>query len=315
MPQNNKLSFLERFLGKADVISDEALFSCINRSCPSIAKNKKKLSVNLVSGVYKCWVCGRSGRSLRFLLKPFCSEEEIKSVHKLFKGQQYQPQKFDFVPSLPVGFVPLVNLENLEAAKPYFNYLYSRNVTKEQILHFKLGITFDDAKFKRRIIFPSFDENGFLNFVIGRSLDDNVFVKYHNIDVPKGWKNHIILNELNIDFMKPLVIVEGFFDFFNAGQNATFIAGNDLSINSKLFSKIVENKTEIYLALDSDAKQHQLRLANKFFRHDVSVYLIDLMPYKDPGSISKEQFKERLEQAKIFNEKDMVISKARDVLC
>src|SRR3990167_10981978 len=106
------LNYLERFLCKADVYREEALFPCINKSCPSLAKGKKKLSINLVSGVYKCWVCGWKGRSIRPLLKPFASEEEIKSGHKLFKNEKEEQQQFNFIPSLPKGFVPLVKLKN-----------------------------------------------------------------------------------------------------------------------------------------------------------------------------------------------------------
>lgn len=305
-----QLDFLERFLGKADIVSDEALFFC--QFCHH---HKKKLSVNLKSGVYKCWVCGRHGRSIHFLLKPFCSNEEIKLVHKLFKGTVEQP-KFDFIPVLPQGFVPLTGNEKSTVMRPFFNYLAGRGVSDEQIFQFKLGVTFDDDKFKRRIIFPSFDASGFLNFAIGRSLDDNVFQKYNNIDVPKGWKNNIVINELNIDFEKPLVLVEGFFDLFNAGDNATFLAGNDLSVFSRLFSKIVENNTEVYLALDSDATKFQMRLANKLYRHGISVYLADLLLYgKDPGSISKEQFQECLSQSKPFTEKDYLLLKVHELIC
>ena len=315
MQQKKQLDFLERFLGKADIVSDEALFSCINRTCPSLAKGKRKLSINLVSGVFKCWVCGKSGKSIHFLLKPFCSNEEIKSVHKLFKGIVEQ-KIFDFIPALPQGFIPLATNEQLSATEPYFNYLYRRGVTDEQIFQFKLGVTFaDDQKFKRRVIFPSFDAGGFLNFVIGRSINNDCFVKYNNIDVPRGFKNSIILNELNIDLEKPLVLVEGFFDLFNAGHNATFLAGNDLSINSKLFTKIVENNTKIYLALDSDATKFAYRLANKFYRHSVEVYIVSLGEYKDPGSMSKERFQQFLSLAKPFTEKDYFLLKVKELCC
>lgn len=309
---NKQLSYLERFLGKADVYRQEALFFCTNKSCPSLSKNKKKLSINIQSGVYKCWVCGIHGRSLRFLLKPFASNEEIKHCNKLFKGEEPKKQ-FDFIPALPKGFLPLSELKETTSTNPFFNYLSRRGVQRETIFQYKLGITFEDEKFRKRIIFPSFDENGFLNFVIGRSIEDTQFRKYDNIDVPKGWKNQIILNELNIDFQKPLVIVEGFFDLFNAGDNATFLAGNDLSLNSKLFSKIVEYQTPVYLALDSDATKLAYRLAYKFSRHNIEAYLIDLNFHKDPGSMFKDQFQEKINTAKLFTEKDYLLMRVRDV--
>lgn len=309
-----QIQFLEKFLGKADIFSDEALFSCINRACPSLAKNKKKLSINIFSGVYKCWVCGWKGRSLYPLLKPFCSNEEIKSVHKLFKGEK-EKKEFNFIPALPEGFTPLIEIQNQTSVQPFFNYLHGRGVTKEQMLQYKLGVSFKDDKFKRRVIFPSFDENGFVNFVIGRSIDENRFRKYENIDVPKGWKNQIILNELNIDFQKPLIIVEGLFDLFSAGDNATFLAGSDLNVNSKLFSKIVEHNTKVYLALDSDVQNQQMKLANKFYRHGIEVYTVSLGGYKDPALMNKEQFQEKIIQAKLFTEKDYLLMKVKDALC
>lgn len=309
-----QLNFLERFLGKADIYSQEALFVCTNKSCPSIAKNKKKLSINTLSGVYKCWVCGLHGRSLRFLLKPFASNEEIKSANKLFKGIVQEERKFDFIPALPKGFLPLIE-QNSIAVQPFLNYLFTRGVRQEQILQYKLGVSFEDEKFKRRVIFPSFDATGFVNFVIGRSIDDNAFRKYDKIDTPKGWTNHIILNELNIDFQKPLVLVEGFFDLFNAGDNATFLAGNSLSVNSKLFSKIVENNTKICLALDSDATEFAYKLANKFYRHEIEVYLVPLKGYKDVGEMSVELFQQCLSEAKLFEEKDLLMWRAKEILC
>ena len=311
MDQKNKLDLLERYLGKCSFneSNQEAVFFC-----PFCHHHKRKLSVNLISGVFHCWVCGKAGRSLRNLLKPFCSEEEIKSVHKLFKGAVEQKQ-FDFIPSLPKGFVSLFEIKDSGAAKPFLSYLASRSVGMEEVVRFKLGVTFDDEKLKNRVIFPSFDADGFLNFVIGRSLNDSQWPKYSNCDVPRGWKNTIILNELNIDFQKPLVLVEGFFDLFNAGDNATFLAGNDLSFNSKLFAKIEENHTQVILALDSDAQEFQFKLAHKMFRHGISVYLADLMPYKDPGSMSKVQFSLKRGEAKLFTEKDHLLFRARNILC
>ena len=62
----------------------------------------------------------------------------------------------------------------------------------------------------------------------------------------------IIFNELNIDWSKELTIVEGPLDLIKTNDNATCLLGSSLTEDMLLFQKIVANKTNIKLALDSD---------------------------------------------------------------
>ena len=61
-----KLSILKEALGSYYKSREEDLFVC-----PFCKHHKKKLSVNLTLGVYKCWVCDSKGKSLHRLIKRF----------------------------------------------------------------------------------------------------------------------------------------------------------------------------------------------------------------------------------------------------
>jgi len=309
---SQKLDILEKFLGEYHYSESqqEAVFFCY-----FCKHHKKKLSVNLETGKFHCWVCGKKGRSLRPLLKKFCSESEIKNIHKLFKGLEQTEQDFaSFVLKLPEDFMPLAAIKETRFGESLYRYLAHRGASVEDVLKFKLGTSMKDEEFKNRIIFPSFDANGYLNFYLARSVNENVRPKYVNADIPKGYKNKIIINELNLNFQAPLTIVEGFFDLFKTNKNATFLAGNDLSMNSSLFQQISTNKTPVYLALDADAKEQQDRLATKFYAHGVPVYLIDVSPYKDVGEMTREEFLTRHKNAKEYTERDSFLFRAHKAL-
>jgi len=68
-------------------------------------------------------------------------------------------------------------------------------------------------------------------------------MKYKNPDASKD----VVFNELNIDWKDKIFLVEGVFDAIKAGTDSVPLLGSTLNENSKLFQKIVENDTAIYL--------------------------------------------------------------------
>jgi hypothetical protein len=60
-------------------------------------------------------------------------------------------------------------------------------------------------------------------------------------------------------------------------------------IPTKLFNKILENSSEIYIALDNDAKQDAIKLVEKLEKYGKSVKIIDLDD-KDPSEIGYQNF-------------------------
>jgi hypothetical protein len=131
--------------------------------------------------------------------------------------------------------------------------------------------------------------------------------------VPKGYKSQIIINELNIDWKKPVVICEGFVDMLKSVTNTVPLFGKSMSQQSKLFESIVLNDTPVYLALDADAKKDAQKLAKSFISYDVSCYNIDVEPYKDIGEMNHEQFQERYNSAKLLNKMDLLRERIRSL--
>jgi len=142
----------------------------------------------------------------------------------------------------------------------------SRGIEEHDILRYKIGIA-ASGDYARRIIFPSFDAKGALNFYTGRAYNGH----YLNAEVPHGYKNSIILNELNVDWTKPVVITEGFPDVYKSVLNTVPLFNSRLHTESLLFETVVQRAVEVVLALDLDASKKQDELCKKFNAFDVPV--------------------------------------------
>ena len=130
--------------------------------------------------------------------------------------------------------------------------------------------------------------------------------KYLN---PQASKD-IIFNELYLDFDQDLVIVEGIFDAVIAGPNAVPILGSTLRENSKLFQMIIKNDTPIYIGLDNDAENKSRRIIRDLLNYGIEVYKIDTSGFDDIGSIQKEEFLKRKNEAVLCDSDDYLLYEA-----
>jgi len=146
-----------------------------------------------------------------------------------------------------------------------------------------------------RVIIPSFNLNGRVNYFVGRSYTGN-WRKYLSPSVGRD----IVFNELYVDWNEDLIIVEGVFDAVVA-ENAIPILGSSLSVGSELFKKIVENDAATYIALDADAEKKAMALISQLLKYDVELYKVDITPYSDVGEMSKKEFVERKNNAVKMN--------------
>ena len=95
---------------------------------------------------------------------------------------------------------------------------------------------------------------------------------------------------MNIDWSKEVTIVEGPFDLMKTGENSTCLLGSKLSKSGKLFSKIVENKSPVLLALDQDMKMESYKIARLLSSYGVDVRIFKNTSNTDVGGMSKESF-------------------------
>ena len=173
-------------------------------------------------------------------------------------------------------------------------------MTQKDLLYFKLGAV-TKGRYRRRVIIPSFDSSGVLNYYTARGIDTDVIRKYLN---PKVKRSEIIFNEINIDWKRELTLVEGPFDLIKSNENATCLLGSSLSEHHELFKKIVANRTPVVLALDPDAIKKTHDIAAILARFDVSVRILKFNNFSDVGEMPKGLLTKLLPQAAAWSELD-----------
>ena len=286
---NEKLSILHNILGKSYKSNEEYLFAC-----PYCDHHKNKFSVNVDKNVYKCWICDARGKNLFRVIRRFGSfsqqekwkeltgfKQDLGEFDNLFEVEVVVKQR-EAVLDMPQGFKSLTRQSGNKSHIRALKYLSERGIGKYDILKWKIGYT-TEGQFKNRIIIPSFNNVGDLNYFIARTFSDD-YRRYMNPPVSRD----IIFNELYVDFDEELTIVEGVFDAIKA-ENAVPILGSTIRETSKLFKKIVQNDTPVLLALDPDAKKKSESIKNLFLKYGVEVREIQYPDERDIGDMSKEE--------------------------
>lgn len=297
--QSDKVAFIQSVFGRADIHHDGVNVSvrCPNRECPSssISAQKRKFCIRIDDDRTHCWVCGIKGRLSKILRLYVGREALTKYVGSGMAQTQYFESATDPKPVvLPTDFRLLGPL--LENMQPHINayvrYLYGRGLTDRDIWYFKFGISNEPA-WRSRIIMPSFDADGHINWIVGRIILDGVRPKYLDADGDKD----IVFNEMNIDWTRELTIVEGPFDLTKCDENATCLLGSNFSEKSRLFEMIARHNTPVILALDSDVKRKASKIAILASEFDVDIKMLPLGGKKDVGEMTKQEFLSAKSQA------------------
>ena len=296
---SEKLKLLKRALGRCWTNEEEHQFHC-----PKCNHHKLKLSVNIDKGVFKCWICDYSGTKISPLIRRFApsyyadwrlleGEVDLGKYDTIFAEQEEPPPQ---VIDLPENFQTLTG-KKTRVKRRALNYLYSRGFTDTDILAWKIGFC-DFGEYQDRVIVPSFDVQGNLNFFIARSYTDD-WMKYKNPKVSKD----IIFNGLNVDWDSDIILVEGVFDAMKC-RNAIPLLGSTLRENSILFQKICERKPNVYLALDDDVKDKEFGIAKRLREYGINAMSIKITPYADIGEMPVEIVEERKQNADIVSDLD-----------
>lgn len=305
MNKNQAENILFNVLGNYKKLSNELLFYC-----PECNHHKPKLSINLDKNAFKCWVCDYRGRNIRRIVRRCGNFSQLKkwdqitnrinydSFENLFdeKEEKEQPQKLN----LPEEFFSLTAKHKSRAAHRAYKYLRDRNLTDEDILRWKIGYCLD-GEYRNRVIIPSFDDDGDVNYFVGRSFSGDSY-KYKN---PRASKN-VVFNELFVDWDSDLILVEGVFDAIVAG-NSVPVLGSTVRFDSRLIKKIVYNDTPVYLAFDEDAQKKENKVIAMLSKFDIELYKIDTSGYEDVGSMSKKVFEGRKNNASFIDQENYLL--------
>jgi DNA primase len=299
-----KIQILTDILGDYYHSGNELLFKC-----PFCSHHKKKLSVNIAKGAAKCWVCDWSTPNLSRIVKrlgnysqvqlwnELCGIIEISDYEKIFAEQTEVQEETEIILDLPPEFQSLCNKDHSLSSLPARRYLRERGLTKEDILYWKIGYAVS-GEYAGRVIIPSFNMDGKVNYYIGRTYEDN-WKKYINPDVRKD----LIFNELYVDWSQDVTIVEGVFDAIKA-KNAIPILGSTLREGSRTFRELIKNDSAVFIALDPDAEKKADRLIKDLLHYDAEVYKIPIPENIDVGEMSHEQFLECKKKAKLIKNTD-----------
>lgn len=232
----------------------------ISFNCPVCddGRNKHNLEINYINGVYKCWSCGDSEDTHGSLTKLFTryGNKSHKKLYGILRPESIVPTKKKYKKMvLPESYVKFSDSNPIyPVRRQAYNYLKNRGITDEIIEKYNIGFC-DQGSHSGRIIVPSYDNKGNLNYYIARSWDPRSKFKYKN---PEAEKDKIIFNERLIDWDKDIYLVEGVFDGFFL-DNSIPMLGKHMS--ELLFEKLYDKSNgNIIIALDGDAFDNAIKL-------------------------------------------------------
>jgi len=319
---------ITNLLGESKQGSYDSTVSQYQFNCPSCAEekgyvdNKYNLEISFSMGKYHCWSCGIAG-NLSSLVKRLGGKEVYNEYFRIIKdikeSKYYNLDLFkdnsEFFSEnylkLPKTFKK-IDL-NTTTNKVLKAYLEKRKITQDIIDFYNIGVTgWDGEEFswRNRIIFPSYDSTGDLNYFIGRTFRDNdKRVKYKNCDADKS---QIILHEDKIQWDCDIYLVEGAIDCIYF-PNCISLMGKYLTEKMELYNKLVERaNANIIICLDGDTNiSDTKRIYSLLNTGELTgrIKYIRLgeedLPWKDFGEIYEECGKEgiikAMKSAKQFN--------------
>ena len=295
-----KLRITHQILGSSRKSRDEYLFTC-----PFCNHHKKKLSINFGKGYWKCWVCDTRGKNIYRIIRKFGTYQQrqkwlelegrldLNEFENIFS--EMKNEKDEQIINLPDEFISLCNKRLPRSSRRPLLYLKARGITKSEILKWKIGYC-DSGRYSGRIIIPSFNSGGDVNYFVARSFVGHK-QKYLNPPAEKD----VIFNQLSVDWDSPVILVEGVFDAIVAGENAIPILGSTLRETTKLFQAIAINDTPVYLALDADATKKSGQIIKNMLKYDIELYQVDTHGCEDVGSMSKDNFIQRMNNADVVD--------------
>lgn len=219
---------------------------------------KGNLAVNYKKGVYKCWACYERNNmhgSIVRLIKKYGNRQLLRDyllVAPDFKyGSDTKAKKQVFL-RLPKGFKKFSESTMYdEGYKVAYEYVKSRGLTDDLLERYNIGFTIEGKK-RNRIIIPSYNLDGKLEYYIARSWVKWNKFKYLN---PEAEKEEIIFNENLINWDSTIYLVEGVFDHI-VTPNSIPMLGKVMS-DKLFFALLTKAKGNIVLVLDGGEEERE----------------------------------------------------------
>ena len=277
--------------------------------CPFCNHSKQKLQVNTETQKWHCWTCNSGGKKLTSLLRKLdVDRNTISIIREIYGDSNYNPKQEDsetkIYISLPKEYISLN--ESPKGFNPEYkqaiNYLTQRGITQKEIVKYSIGYC-KDGLYARRVIIPSYNSDGSLNYFISRSYYQDEKMKYKNPPISKN----IICFESQINWNEPIILCEGVFDAITIKRNAIPLLGKFPSkqLVEKIFMSGVNN---IVISLDNDAINEALKAAEYFRKNGINVRMMYLKD-KDAADMGYEKFYDELTKTTEFGIEEMFLNK------
>ena len=230
--------------------------------------NKYNLAINYGEDLktkpfFHCWRCGEAGK-LSKLVKDFGGNESVSKYYNELKNiKNNLLYNIDFQSSLDdFSIENVIELPsdcrkidlNDKYAKEAIEYLNKRNLGQYFIDYYNIHYVpywSKDVDMRNRIIIPSYDEYGELNYYVARDYTGKrTYRKYNNPDIKKTM---FVFNEDKINWYEDVTLVEGAFDHMVI-PNSIPLLGKTLKNDYATFRAVVNKaKSNVNVLLDDDA--------------------------------------------------------------
>ena len=269
-------------------------------------KNSYNFETNLAAGVCHCWRCGFSGPLSR-VVKDYGGTEALKDYYAavkdireskyydlgLFKDMAENAYLNDYI-KLPDTFTK-IDLSTCRKRK-LKEYLEKRHITQDIIDQHNIGYTtWDEEKWQMRdrIIIPSYDSAGDLNYWVGRDFS-------------------------GIQWDATIYLCEGAIDCLYY-PNSIAMLGKSLSKKTQIFQELYDKaRANIVICLDGDTELKETKRVYNLLnigrlRGKIRYIRLgtDEIPYKDFGEIYEAEGKtgmiKAFRQAKEFSEIELLV--------
>ena len=270
--------------------------------CPFCNEQKKvpKLEICLEgvdAGNWHCWICNVRGTTLKSLF--FKLHSPKKCLEELFSiiGHTYREKREDVkeeIHILPSEFKPLSKDSDSFSFGHAWYYISERGITRNDVLRYNIGYC-ERGEYAERIIIPSYDKDGNLNFFSARDYTCQSRFKY----MLSPWSKDIIGFEVFINWSEPITLVEGAFDALAVRNNVIPLFGTSMPFSLKL-AMVTNEVKRVNIVLDNDA----LKQAIDIFDHieDLQVAKIDIhlikLEDKDPSVLGFEKVNSIIRESK-----------------
>jgi len=252
---------------------------------------KYNLEINLNMNVYNCWSCQDTHGSIKKLISIWGNRSQKSKIKSLFLDEIETNIKNDgddietYFSGLPKEFLKFeLDDENDFIQKNALNYLLKRGITKDIIKKYGIGYCFS-GKYSDRIIVPSFDIDGNVNYFIARSYINNKF-KYLN---PDSDKTKIIFNEKFIQWDSTIYLVEGVFDHLIIPNSIPMLGK---VVYDHLLRMIYEKaNADIVILLDGDAWNNAISIYSKL---NIGKFLDKVRIIKLPNDYDVSEINQKL---------------------